>query len=669
MKNLKKFRFTLIAAQAAGCGRWRPRLASLLGLLVGLPISPQSLQVNLPKALVYEGTPDSRAKFSVTRVGPVGEALSIRYATLSTNGLGWATAGKDYVPTNGVLNFAPDQTIAYFSVQVLDDGDVEDPSEAVQIQFTDAKTASGSPLRITAPNGSSAKLWEFWIRDNEAPATLDVRSFPAPPLHFAGTRDTSNPPTWQPILLRSGGALIHGDFTEVNGEPRLGLAKLRPDGDLDLTFAPTGDYRESGFALELQSGGLILGNGTILNRDGSRRGQINPDDFQVEYGFQFVWAESSDGRLQHWSENNGNLVRVDYSPTGNLQASTLVASPGTNMVLLSVQPTGKLLILERQPSADRVIRLLADGQKDSAFTPVEQSGQLILNEDGSFFAYVAGAFRRYDPDGILDPSYPAFISGACGDSKTGLRINGNRIVGDGSACSVNGIPAGYSREGMGLSIYTANPPATSLAIFSGRRRGDVESWSGSTSDYEFVGSPFEFGEPDPSERWVTFRRLGSTTKPASISYSTRDVTAQAGRDYEPQAGTLTFAPLETERAIRIPFPEGEVGGAFEVAVTGGSGFEVLPSPLRIVAGPGDFRARITRTRRLESGAMILEVVSSGQLGREFWVGIEVSDDLKIWRPLGDTHQARSTGSAESPATFLDNPPTGASARYYRALTH
>lgn len=53
---------------------------------------------------------------------------------------------------------------------------------------------------------------------------------------------------------------------------------------------------------------------------------------------------------------------------------------------------------------------------------------------------------------------------------------------------------------------------------------------------------------------TTFKvlRLFGAATTASVSYKTSDDTAKAGTDYAPVAGTLTFAPGETEKLITIP---------------------------------------------------------------------------------------------------------------------
>jgi hypothetical protein len=50
---------------------------------------------------------------------------------------------------------------------------------------------------------------------------------------------------------------------------------------------------------------------------------------------------------------------------------------------------------------------------------------------------------------------------------------------------------------------------------------------------------------------VTVTRTGSTAGTASISYSSADVSASSGFDYEAASGTLTFAAGESSKTITV----------------------------------------------------------------------------------------------------------------------
>jgi hypothetical protein len=88
---------------------------------------------------------------------------------------------------------------------------------------------------------------------------------------------------------------------------------------------------------------------------------------------------------------------------------------------------------------------------------------------------------------------------------------------------------------------------------------------------------------------VVVTRTGSGG-PASVRYATVDGTARAGVDYAAAAGTINFAPGQTQRTLNVPLLPGAVTGrTFQVALSDPSGV-ALGSPdlatLAIAAGLG-----------------------------------------------------------------------------------
>ena len=164
---------------------------------------------------------------------------------------------------------------------------------------------------------------------------------------------------------------------------------------------------------------------------------------------------------------------------------------------------------------------------------------------------------------------------------------------------------------------------------------------------------------------MVFERFGSTTAPATVHFTTRNLTATAGKDYIAQFGTVTFAPLEVEKTITIPVladNEEEFDEDFEVVVTAAEGFEALPAPLRLTildkAGRGP-ASPLDRIKRLHDGSVLLG-------GNSWWTDrkIEFSSDLKTWQPLTNFLGA---ADGEGTAIWLDASATNASSRFYRAV--
>ncbi|RMH16904.1 MAG: DUF11 domain-containing protein, partial [Acidobacteria bacterium] len=114
--------------------------------------------------------------------------------------------------------------------------------------------------------------------------------------------------------------------------------------------------------------------------------------------------------------------------------------------------------------------------------------------------------------------------------------------------------------------------------------------------------------------------------PASVSYATRDATAQAGLDYAATSGVLSFAPGATRATIEVAItgdlePEGE-----EVFLL------VLSSPTGAVLGDAQAVGRITD----EEGCVSFNLLRDGD-GEEGSIGPSPS----AWRPIGSGWRRRA----------------------------
>ncbi|HNU57196.1 MAG TPA: T9SS type A sorting domain-containing protein, partial [Flavobacteriales bacterium] len=86
------------------------------------------------------------------------------------------------------------------------------------------------------------------------------------------------------VLQPDGRIIVCGNFTNVNGIPRNGIARLLPDGGLDMGFdpgsGPTGGFLPTIYALALGPDGTVLIGGAFTTINGVSRNNIarlNPD--------------------------------------------------------------------------------------------------------------------------------------------------------------------------------------------------------------------------------------------------------------------------------------------------------------------------------------------------------------------------------------------------------
>jgi uncharacterized delta-60 repeat protein len=184
--------------------------------------------------------------------------------------------------------------------------------------------------------------------------------------------------------------LIGGQFTEVHGVNRNGIARLNADGSLDPTFDPGIGTDDIVFSVALQPDDKVLIAGYFTHVNGVSRNYI--------------------ARLN-----------VD----GSLDTSFNVGSGADYHVYsLLVQPNGKILVggaftVFNQANRQGIVRLDADGSIDPDFNPrpgVSYFGifDMCLQPDGK--VVVAGSFvtvngvnrrniARLNEAGSLDPTF------------------------------------------------------------------------------------------------------------------------------------------------------------------------------------------------------------------------------------------------------------------------
>ncbi|OUJ71638.1 hypothetical protein BXP70_21400 [Hymenobacter crusticola] len=227
-------------------------------------------------------------------------------------------------------------------------------------------------------------------------------------------------PTFAPIELMQSGLiynaiqqpdgkyLVAGGFTQVNGSPATGLARLNADGTLDEAFTTTVACKGSVVRMRVLTDGQIL--------------------------LQNQWGISVGGRTfsSLAKLNADGTLAADFTPgSGPMQAG--YAGP---VAAMTVQPDGKILLGGLFSSYDGVaanslVRLNANGSVDQTFTTALNKGfvdsygraadvqGVVIQPDGKVL--VCGTFENYNntgrsglvrlnSDGSLDVSFnPASI--------------------------------------------------------------------------------------------------------------------------------------------------------------------------------------------------------------------------------------------------------------------
>lgn len=298
-----------------------------------------------------------------------------------------------------------------------------EPAEGVYAitgQATDAVGAVGNSVPV-----------ELIVRPEQEGEPLD--SFVAPSANG----------TVEAVAPSSGGAFyIGGQFTELNDEPAIRVARLLADGGVDPAFnagdGPDGTVRA---LLEIQSGGLLLG-GNFASVDGSSRpglAKLLPDG-QVDTAFDAglsagakvnVIVRQADGKVLVGgiftatvtteeepgglpvTRTLGNLLRWDPA-TGAIDAD-FRPNPNSEVNALAVQPDGKILVggsfgqiagssrnrLARlhpeNPTPDVSPQALLDTSFVTGSGPSGPVQSIAVLDDGS--VVVGGQFTTYNDSG------------------------------------------------------------------------------------------------------------------------------------------------------------------------------------------------------------------------------------------------------------------------------
>lgn len=248
-------------------------------------------------------------------------------------------------------------------------------------------------------------------------------------------------PVFALTLQTSGYLLAVGRFRQFDGVSRSRLARLSPNGALDLKFhAPTAaDGTVYAIAVQPSDGNILIGGAFLNYGNHSRRGiaRLHVDgtldaSFHPGEGADNhvrALAIQSDGKILvagHFSRFNGvlrgHLARLNAD--GSLDA-TFANGMGADAPIyaMAVQPDGKILIAGAFRSyngiaRNGIARLNADGAVDVSFNPGTGADlpitALALQPDGKIF--IGGSFSTYDgisrvriarlnADGTLDTSF------------------------------------------------------------------------------------------------------------------------------------------------------------------------------------------------------------------------------------------------------------------------
>jgi hypothetical protein len=324
------------------------------------------------------------------------------------------------------------------------------------------------------------------------------------------------------------------------------------------------------------SGGLSVSNSSIFGPDGNLYVANQGSDEVLRYdgvtgAFKDVFVSPSSGGLQppfglafgpdgnlYVASWNGNeVLRYDGSSGAFLN---VVASGLSKPLGLTFGPDGSLYIANQ--GSDEVLRYDSSGL--SAFVTAGSGGlsgprKVVFGPDGNMYVASLGTHQILRYDGATGAFMDVFAT--LPPSEAGLGPNWLEFGTDGylyttardSPASVNNnvsIDRFNSANGTYVDRFQLGRDGWSFGLGPGNVVYDSANGSGGFVDRYGPASLAVF----------TVSLDSASSSPVTVSYSTTDGTALAGRDYAATSGTLTFAPGQTTRTVIVPTLVDSVGG-------------------------------------------------------------------------------------------------------------
>ncbi|MHC1763356.1 MAG: Calx-beta domain-containing protein [Verrucomicrobiia bacterium] len=537
---------------------------------------------------------------NVNRVGDYNFPSSVHYRLATTDDSGFpggATAGLDFLPAEGMLNFGPGETNKTFTLTILDDGLIEG-DEALFIVLDQPSAGVGIG---TAPV-------PVLIRDNEHNAVRVDPDFKpgwrlssassAPPWYHVPLvavqptdgkillvtpadrvtgqdgelvvrllSDGQPDPAWQAaaikgavglfvvqtngqVLFAAAGNFWSSDQADpnfsVNGVARCHLARLNADGSVDPGFSMSLPRNSVVTALGIQRNGQILvaaGDPTTCSSGSysNRLFRTQPSGaldatFQppaLEHFIVGVIAETPEGKILVAPYGIGPLVRLN--PDGSRDEQF---QPLSDLRFHTIQPDGRLLVTV-DIDGSLLALLTANGDVDSTLTRVSYLAEVVPAAKGKIWILDQLPYRW---------PYLRF-----------LRRNADGS--DDPTWSSAVLQGGYSLAFMGEKMFRVLELADGdLLVASIAVSGQLNGQSRAGLARLLVNAPLPRLEVDPScaivpenggRVQIKLLRCGTNTEPVTVAWQTAGGSARPGIDCLPASGTLTFPPNESVVTLEL----------------------------------------------------------------------------------------------------------------------
>ena len=489
------------------------------------------------------GEAGGAALITVRRAANTNRTVTVDFATSN----GTATAGSDYVATNGTLVFAAGDTLKSFAVPILNDS-LTEGNESVN-------------LMLSHPTGGGT------LGDPRA-ATLTIMNDDAirvslffDPLYVDTSTNTSGEASNVKAALEAKGCFVT-PFVGVTD-----TAFSNALADADILYIPELEVGNLAPALSAGAKSAIsnyveAGKGLIINGVGGYDANVINAVFGLavaagdSIGTSLLTTNAADtsfaGGPATIAYNNAVCPWLKSSlPTG---ARSIYEYSTSTMVALLDRGMGKIVFLAYD-WFDAVPRGAQDGGWDevlrravlAATTPTDFL-TLTPADDLTASGYEGGPFSPSNKVYRLTNTSVSNLTWAAGCSFNWVSVTPSSGVLSARATTDVIVTINANANGLGVGAYNATVTFSNVAsgVVQTRTvnltvRGEIAFDSASYTVDEAGGTAL-----------ITVRRAGNTNRTVTMDFATSNGTATAGSDYVATNGTLVFAAGDTLKSFAVP---------------------------------------------------------------------------------------------------------------------
>ncbi|MCP4658851.1 MAG: hypothetical protein GY856_25855, partial [bacterium] len=462
--------------------------------------------LSIADATVVEGDGGTTAAVFTVSLSAASELeVRVDYATES----GSATAGSDFLESSGTLVFAPGERSRELTVAVLGD-ELPEPDESFEVHLSDPIRAS---LATSVATG--------WIRDDELTFSIgdgavvegDVGT--AAMTFEVSLSGPSAETTSVAYATHDGTAVAGEDYQTTSGTLSFAPGEILEYLEVTVLGDTVAEATEF-FVVEL-SDPVAANVG-----DGEATGLITDDDdcagpnLLLNPGFE---QDLVAGEIPQWTEHAGTAW------------GTLITNPFAGRYYAHPGGSGP------EPAE------LRQEVEVSAYAPSIDRGIQRFLFEGTVRSKTPGGTDEVDPTRLV-----VEYRDAGGENLLGVFDSGEMINTDGwrQVVDLRPAPVGTRSIRVRLISRSANGSGHIYGYFDALALRSLGIPMLSVDDLELAE-----GDDDPVDAVFTMQLTCGGEKSVSVDYATADGRATAGVDYQPIAGTLSFAAGETELPLVV----------------------------------------------------------------------------------------------------------------------